>query len=286
MRKGNFATLLGITAVVAAAALALKHRGAEASETAAAGPLFPDLSAHINDVTGLTVTSSTGSVTIRHDGDTWRVDERDGYPARFELVKAILLGVADLDPQQAKTTRPELYGKLGLTDPEQEGSDAALLTLTGAQGSALAAVLVGHAGLQANTLYVRKSGDSQCWLARGAIVPERQPTGWMDRDLIKLPSGRVHEVTITHPDGEQVLVSRAKLEDSDWKIQNVPEGSEPKSPGLGRTLAVSLESLSFDDVASAAGHPLTTDGRVTTVLNSRAGKDIVTPHGVFSGRTE
>src|SRR5262245_51242695 len=244
MRKGSFVTLLVLTAAVGvAAAFALQKRGAEASDGPATGPLFPGLSDRVNDVASLTVTTSEGKVTVKRDGDTWRVEERDGYPARFETVKSVLLGVADLETLEPKTTRPELYGKLGLAEPTETGSDTAQVTLLDGGGNAMASVLVGHIGVRADTLYVRRAGDSQTWLARGSIAPERAPTGWMDREVIKLPVTRLQKVTTAHADGETVIVSREKAEDTNWTIQNVPDDSEPKSAGQGRTIAASLESL-------------------------------------------
>jgi hypothetical protein len=273
-------TLLVLTAAVGvAAAFALQKRGAEASDGPAPGPLFPGLSDRVNDVASLSVTTSEGKVSIQRDGDTWRVEERDGYPARFETVKTVLLGVADLQTLEPKTTRPELYGKLGLAEPTETGSDTAQLTLVDAGGSAMASVLVGHIGLQPNTLYVRRAGDSQTWLARGAIAPERQPTGWMDREVLKLPATRLQKVTIAQADGETVVVSREKAEDTTWTIQNVPDDSEPKSAGQGRTVAASLESLSFDDVAKAESKPLPADERATATFETFDGLRVVLTSG-------
>src|SRR5262245_36827735 len=146
MRKGSFVTLLLVTAAVGVAAVfAMQRRDADAIGPAT-GPLFPGLTDRVNDVASLKVATAQGQVTVRRDGETWHVDERDGYPARFETVKSVLLGVADLKTLEPKTTRPELYGKLGLAEPTDEGSDATQLTLLDGGGNALASVLVGHMG--------------------------------------------------------------------------------------------------------------------------------------------
>jgi len=172
-------------------------------------------------------------------------------PAKYESVKQALLGVADLQAPAGEDRKPELYGKLGLAEPEKPGSDSVLLTLTGGQGSALAAVVVGHRGSDNGTVYVRRAGDSQAGSRRATSRRSARPrSGWI-RDIIKLPSTRVQTVTITHPEGDKAVVSREKVDDKDWTIQDVPADSEPKSAGLARSIAVALESLSFDDVASA-----------------------------------
>ncbi len=269
MRKGSFAVLLLVTAVAALGTLfALQRRDAASASAAPSGPLFPGLTDRVNDVASLVVTSSDGTVTLKHGEAGWTVDERDGYAARFETVKELILGIAGLRLLEAKTSRPELYGKLGLGETGELGTAAARVTLADAAGVELASVLVGNLGPDGSTVYVRRAGDTQCWLATGSLMPQRTPGGWVDREFVKLPSSRVREISIRHADGEVVTISKDKAEDVDWQIRGIPDGSEPRSAGLGRTIAVALESLSFDDVAAVEKHPLPDDERVTAVFET------------------
>ncbi len=232
-------------------------------------PLLPGLQERINDVAALSVLTASERFTVRRSAEgAWTVDESDGYPARFETVKKTLLALAGLKTVEPKTDNPTRYAELGVTDPETPESGSALVTLLDAQGQSLGAVILGNVGGARDTHYARRASEARSWLVRGSLVLDRTPAQWMDRQVFKLPSTRVQSVTVEHADGEKVMVARAAESEPDWAVQAVPEGSEPKSSGIGRTCASALEYLNFDKVASAGKQPVPEAERATAVLST------------------
>jgi hypothetical protein len=232
-------------------------------------PLLPGLKARVNDVAALSVLTTKERFTVRRsDAGTWSLDESDGYPVRFETVKKTLLALAGLRTVEPKTDNPSRYAELGVTDPESPESGSALVTVLDAQGQSLGAVILGNAGGARDTHYARRASEARSWLVRGNLVLDRTPAQWMDRQVFKLPSTRVQSVTIEHADGEKVMVSRAAESEPDWAVQAVPEGSEPKSSGIGRTCASALEYLNFDKVAAAGRQPVPEAERASAVLST------------------
>jgi len=287
VRPRTLLILLVLVAVVVAGILVIRPQAERADGTAQSigHKLFPGLADGLNEVTGLTLTSATGTVTVHRDGEQWRVESRDGYPARFETVKRTLVSVSELTLLEAKTGKPELLGKLGLEDPAGADATSALLTLQGAGGAPVASLVVGKSGPGADTTFVRRADENQAWLARGTLAVEREASQWIERDLPKLGSERVKAVTVTHADGATVTVSRETKDDPVWALQDVPEGMQPNSPTVGRTLAGALESLSFDDVRAAAGKPLAGERLAVAVFSTFDGLRLTATSAVEDGKT-
>ncbi|MBM3984946.1 MAG: DUF4340 domain-containing protein [Planctomycetes bacterium] len=262
--------VLVLLAVLAGGAAWLAGGDGAAPATEGVGqPLLPGLKARLNDVAALGVLTATERFTVRlSESGTWTMDESDGYPVRFETVKKTLMALAGLTTVEAKTDNPTRYADLGVADPEAPESGSTLVTLLDAQGQSLGAVIVGNPGGARDTHYARRASEARSWLVRGNLVLDRSPAQWMDRQVFKLPSSRVQSVTIEHADGEKVMVSRAAESEPDWAVQAVPEGSEPRSSGIGRTCASALEYLNFDKVAGAGKQPIPEAERATAVLRA------------------
>jgi hypothetical protein len=176
---------------------------------------------------------------------------------------------------EALSSNPERYGKMGVADPETKDADSALVTALDASGKALGAVIIGHNGSVASSLYARRAGEAQSWLVKSSLYLERNVARWLNTELWKLPSTRVKSVLVQHGDGEKVLVGKGAVADTDWALADVPEGQQVKSSSIGRVLAAALENLSFDNVAAAAKKPLPETERVTTTFDSFDGLHVV-----------
>jgi hypothetical protein len=181
----------------------------------------------------------------------------------METVKGAVVGLAQLRPVEAKTTRPELYSKIGVEDPDPaqkedaaQGPDESFvptaLTFKDEKGTVLASAILGKVkGGETPEVYVRKTGDPQSWLAEGSVEAPPEPLGWIDRQVANIPRDRIKEVTISRPDGETVIVSREKPEDRTFTVRNVPAGRELSSPSAGEPLGAALSFLAIDDVLPA-----------------------------------
>lgn len=257
MRNRSVLILAAAAVVVAVAAgVALQQRESRTVGAALPTLLFPDLAAKLNDVATVELAGPEESFAIAKDKDGWKMPSKGGYPVPLETVKQALVGMAELKPAEQKTANPELYGKLDLQDRAAKDAKSLLITLKDAAGKDLAALLVGKKGATATaatpgTVYVRKPGDAQAWLAAGRFEPDPKAVRWLDRDVVKIERKRVHQVVASRADGSKLVVARATPETDDFKPANLPEGAKEKNSGAPNALGSALGHMSYDDVAPA-----------------------------------
>ena len=162
--------------------------------------VFPDLAKEINDAAKLTVATADQKITVERKGESWVVADKYDYPAKFDLVKQELVGLAQLKTVEAKTAEPSLYSRLEVEDVSQKGAKGELVTLEDAKGAKLASLILGkrHYGRgadQAVEIYVRKPTEAQSWLATGTLDRNDDPKQWLKRDVLDLERERVSSVT-------------------------------------------------------------------------------------------
>lgn len=215
--------------------------------------LFPELLSGVNDVNEVVVETKDQTVTLVRGEDAWGIKEKAGYRADVEKVKQILIGLAELRILEPKTKNPELYDRLGLQDKEQEGSLSTTVTLKTPNNPKAALVIVGNqrpakGNPRMSDIYVRKPGDSQTWLAIGNLPLEKMAGEWLDKEITALTTKRVHRVTVTHPGGGTLLVSKDKPEDLDFQVDSIPAGFKVASQFNVNNVAGTLVQLSSEDV--------------------------------------
>ena len=122
---------LGLAAV-AAVVLAIVLVGREASENQTLDSderMFAGLLGRANDVSIIEVVGGGEKFSIERVGEHWVVPEKSNYPAKFEVVKKIIMDVAELELTAKKTNDPERHGVLGLASPSAEMGGALALQL-------------------------------------------------------------------------------------------------------------------------------------------------------------
>jgi len=280
--------LLGLGVLAAgvgfAAFVTLQESNAE-SGPEELGNLFDGLGSRINDVAQVQISKEGESLTFsrsKDDPSEWTVASIGGYPAKFEPIKRAIVRLADMEIREKKTNKPENYEKLGVSDPEAEGSSSLLVTLQDASGDELASAILGETSYRgrSSTTYVRRQGEDRVYLCDGRI--EAQPTlrTWIDTVALKLEKDRVQSVTISHADGETVQLDRSPENHTQFVVANVPPGRELKYDGIADGVASALASLNFDDVRPASEVDFTTeplarsnfvchDGLVVTIETAR-----------------
>jgi hypothetical protein len=97
-------------------------------------------------------------------------------------------------------------------------------------------------------IYVRQPGDPQAWLVMGNLPLEKVAGEWLDKEITALTSKRVHRVTVTHPGGETLLISKGKPEDLDFQLDSVPSGFKVASQFTVNNMVGTLAQFSLEDV--------------------------------------
>jgi hypothetical protein len=198
-------------------------------------------------------------------GDGWVVPDKSDYPARADTVRKALVGLAELEPVEAKTRNPELLNRLNLQDPSVEGSKAVQITVKEGQDTVLAALLIGKkrtppvgattAGA-ADMIYVRKAGEPQAWLVQGQLDVAGSAIDWAQRDVVDLAGDKIASVEFEKPGVKPLVLMRDKPDDKDVKIRDMPPNKTVKSQYDLNGLAGVLEALTFDDVAKEGAFPV------------------------------
>ncbi len=215
--------------------------------------VFPDLMAVVNDVNEVVIQTKEQTITLVRGEQNWVVKEKASYPADVEKVKQAIVGLTDLRIHEPKTKNPNLYERLGLQDTDQEGSPAKMVTVKTADNPETAKLVVGNqkpakGSPQMSDIYVRKPDDPQTWLVVGNLPLETVPGEWLDKEVIALTTKRVRQVTVTHPKGETLHLSKANPEDLDFHLDSIPDGFKASSQFNVNNVVGTLVQLELEDV--------------------------------------
>jgi hypothetical protein len=97
---------------------------------------------------------------------------------------------------------------------------------------------------------VRLEGAAESALIDRELDMPASAADWLERDIVDITDSEVVEVEIVHPDGERIVTRKASADDTDFELQDIPEGREIRSAWTVNSLANSLAALTLDDVAA------------------------------------
>lgn len=241
--------LIVFAAALAAAGAAVWLVGLE-REAPGAEPLFPELTLdELNAVSRVEIVdraSSPVSVYLAGDGE-WLVAERHDHPADVVKVRKLLSEIKDAERIERKTSLPEHYATLGVTDPRSDG-DGVLLALKGPD--ATHELIIGSQSRQISEgRYVRKPDEAESWLVNVALQLPASASEWLDVEILHLEPDRVSTIKLTPAEGgdaEAFTVVRDK--NKRLTLADVPEGKALKDQYKLRQIAAVVEHLKFKDV--------------------------------------
>jgi hypothetical protein len=240
---------LATLAIVVVAFFVNRSREPVDDFSAQAGALAAGLGDHVNDVKRMLVTMANKRVvvTLENKGDGWKVMDKGGYPADTGKLREYLLKVADAKLVEKKTAKPDRYSELGLSDISSPTAKGIAVEIDGLPEPL--SFIAGVYNAQGGGTYVRRTPDTQTWLASGNLIPDKEPANWLHKDLANIPSDRIASVTITHADGKVLHVFKDSAKDTHYTIADIPKGREPSSDVAANGLASVLADLRIDDVA-------------------------------------
>jgi hypothetical protein len=269
--KSRTVILLAAVAVVVAGAAWLFSRPpasvSEAVESARGTLVFPDLAAHLAQASEVDITNKGHTLVIRRQGAVWGLPDRGGYPVQTRRLRELLTGLTLLRITEPRTKDPRLLESLGLGNPESPTSTANLVRVRDAKGDVLAALVVGHRrvytqGDMPDSVYIRRPGEDQSWLAEGRIPTEADPQLWLQRQITDIDPAEVASVVVHR--GDSVL-RFGRVDGKEALLQ--PAGAPPLDRYRLGDVFRALQTLTLDDVkpAGSSPAPVTGDARFTLV---------------------
>jgi hypothetical protein len=246
--------VLAVALVALLALVTLSQRGGSSSSVTGAA-FLPALDDALGALERVTVTRANGETvaTLERRPDSWVAANKNGYQADAGKLRQALTALAEARILEEKTANPELYDRLGVEDVAAADAAGLRLELT-AEGHELPSVILGNAE-GAQYRYVRRADDEQSYLIDKNPDFPRTAAQWLDSRIIDVRSDRVREVTITHPDGEVVRISKTGPELTNFEVANVPEGRELSYPGVANVTGNALRELNLEDVEPAPETP-------------------------------
>ncbi|HET8807912.1 MAG TPA: DUF4340 domain-containing protein [Methylophaga sp.] len=210
--------------------------------------LYPELFDQLSEVNKLVLDGEDGSFTLlRGEGEDWVVKEYYNYPADYDLVKRMLIDIANAKILEAKTDDPELHSVLGL-DTDGEALEIKMFN----DDEEIAGIVLGKTRdvtirTGPRQTYVRRSGEDQAWLAEGYLQISPLMLNWIDGQIINIARERIARVNIIQPNGDTATLINLGKKDK----FGTPEDREEtifKYQQLGYDIAGSLYRLRLEDV--------------------------------------
>jgi hypothetical protein len=252
MSRQHFSIIAVLAAVVIAlVALLVPQRGGfDPGESGQA--LLPGLMDRVNDIDRVVISGHAGTKATLSKGDgQWRVEELDGYPADWSRLQALLSDLAQMEIVEAKTANPEYYPRLGVEDVTAEGASGTRIDFSAADSAW--SVIAGHEASLQYGQYLRIADQPQSVLVDRILDLSPEAVDWADAEILDVGSGLVAEVSILHPDGERVRISKVSADDANFTLKTLPEGREPQSERKVDALASAYAGLRMEDVQADPG---------------------------------
>jgi hypothetical protein len=276
MNRRTLLLLGGAAAATVGAVVLLTPDVAEPPPPSSTPLAFPGLAPRLAEAARIEVVRHDGTLVVnRAAPDRWVLPAKADHPVRPERVRELLVGLTELRLTEPRTANPEMLERLGVEDPQRAGATSALLRVLDARGAPVAELVVGRRRMrvQANvpeTVYVRRPGETQAWLAEGRIPLDSDPNLWIDRDIANIPRERVREVAVARGGEPPLRLRRGTDTDSPLAVvepEEVPALDEISLDEVTRA----FEFLTFLDVRRAAEIPgeRLGEGRFTLTDNLR-----------------
>ena len=252
--------LLAVLTILVAglAAFAQYDRWSKTIRTVQSELAFPDFATRLPAAARIRVLraadNQTGSFDLARSGDQWVMTSKGGFPASQEVVRELLIGLSDLRLIEAKTRDPDRHAKLHLDDTTAVASRATRLVVEDDAGNVVLDGLFGKSLTSLSggkpSIYIRRTGDPQSWLATGEIAIRGEAREWLPVDVLSIRRERIESIVYRSPDAAPLeLIYNATLQR--YEIVGLPADREVKSRYELLQTAITAERMMFQDVRPA-----------------------------------
>jgi len=214
-------------------------------------------SANATDISRMTISQGEKKVEIVREGTTWLLASRDNYPAIDDRARELVRRVIDAEVIEEKTSNTELYARLGVEDATTPTAKGTLVSLTKADGSTIASLIIGNRQDAANwdsekaATFVRPADSAKSYLVKGTFITGLEPVEWMKREVLTFSPDRFWKAAILAPATEAVQIERA-TPTATATLTNLPAGRELTDANKPQQVLEALANVTLEDVRKAA----------------------------------
>lgn len=232
---------------------------------------FPGLVDTLNDVKKIRISHKDGEFNLELSENGWVFRERDNYPVQDDKIGELLVKLTRMEKVEPKTKLSERYDRLDLLHVEEKGDTRAkVIELFNVGGESIASLLVGKRkftlGSSEGGTYVLFPTDSQAWLVTGELNPGARARDWLVREISDIKDNDIRSVSIQHPDGEMLTISKENPEDSNYTVEGIPDGMELRRDTIANDGGRVLSNLLLDDVKNASLVEFPTEQMITATF--------------------
>ncbi len=265
MNKNTLIGLVAVTAILIVLVVIFHQEETMEESVAVPTEFFTGFAENPQAVHTIEIKSARGELILQRaaDGSGWVLPNQGGYPANQQEVRRLINSLLGVTPLEAKTNRPENFQRVGLLDVTQPGATGTQVTLKGTDGREIGSLIMGNqqsdrrglAGGLTRTMFVRRPGENQTYLAEGEVRAPVTFTSWVIRRLINIDRTRVNTMTISRADGEIVRMQKDEPTGRLFYNPDVEEGQPGRSPAVYELMMGFLESLMFSNASPKGEFP-------------------------------
>jgi hypothetical protein len=255
MRRRTILAIGGTGAAAVAAAILLAPAGERPGRFTPGALAFPDLAPRLAQAARVELIRHTERTTLLRVGEGWGVEQLSNYPARLPKLREMLAALTELRLMEERTSDPALHARLGVDDPATAGSTATRLRMQDAQGAVILDTLLGTRRARAqgqapDTVFLRREGEAQSWLAEGRVVPDAEPSLWVDREVAMLAPDRLRRVEVQRAGEAPLTLERAGEVDAPLRVV-APAEAPATAPAALEDVGRAFDLLTFTNVRPA-----------------------------------
>jgi hypothetical protein len=219
---------------------------------------------NLNDVAAIHL-KEAADLHLAVKDDTWRVRERNDYPADFNQIRELVVKLSTLKISQSEAIAPSQLARMNLEPPGKGTNSAILIELQDKQGKTLQSILLGKkhteqsarpspfgGGEYDDGRYVMLPDDTNELLLVSDPLSaiELNPESWLDKeDFFKVD--KLQSVSFVSTNATNSWKLTRATEDAPWVMAGTNAGETLDSNKVA-SLGSALSYASFVDVASNA----------------------------------
>ncbi len=222
----------------------------------------------VNDVARFTIKGGTNELTLAKKDGTWRVHERNDYPANYSQISEFLMKLRDLKITQSEQVGPSKLSRFGLLTDDGTNS-ATVVDFKDQSDKSIQSLLLGKKHMRKSNRpspfgddmegggwpdgrYVKTGpkADSVILISDALANIEPKADTWLNKDFFKVE--KVRSVAVAYPAATNSWKLSRETETGEWKLADAKPGEQLDSSKATSAASNPLSSPSFNDVDTAS----------------------------------